>query len=289
MKKQDGTYLIAEIGTNYNGSVDLALQSIDAAVEAGADAVKFQIISAGRSYCRTSESYPIFKAIELSKGDWGKVIRHAGLKSVDCFATFVTPKDLEDFEGFDFPLFKVSSSNLTNFPLLKTLAKKGRPVLVSTGMSHLEEIREVVSFLRENGLKEIALLQCTSLYPAPMEKAHLRVLQTLKDHFPECTIGFSDHTTGILAAVQSIREVEKALGSGVKAPSQGEMPYRDTYRRSLVALRNIRAGEVLSDENVGPKRSPVRGLAPRDLEKILGRNIRRDLSEDETLSLDMLD
>lgn len=319
-------YIVAEIGTNHNGNLELAVKTIQAARQAGADAVKFQIITADRSYTKNSDSYTLFKSIELSYENWKSIFNFARELAIDCFATLTNSEDLNDFAGLDCPIFKISSSNLTHFPLLEAVAKFGKPVIVSTGLSYLEEVEEAVSCLTRHGLQDITLLQCTSLYPTPLEHVNLNAIQTLARHFPQCRIGFSDHTVGIHCAagavalgaqviekhftldnslkgpehhfsanpdtfrkmVSAIREVERGLGSGKKEPLAEEMMFRNQWRRSLVALKAIKPGELLTEENIGIKRSPIQGLEPRYFRDVLGKKAKKILCEDDPLTEDLV-
>jgi len=319
-------YIIAEIGINHNGKEDLALAMIDKAAQAGADAVKFQIISAERSYSQKSESYQIFKKIELPKAAWRKIFAQAKAKKIDCFATFVNAADLADFADLEMPALKISSSNVTNFPLLKAIAEYPKPVILSTGMSYMREVMEAVSFLQRAGQIQLALLQCTALYPTPFKDVNLPVIATLQAQFPQCPIGFSDHSEGIHCAVASvamgasmiekhftldkkmegpdhyfsatppemaalvsaIRQVEEALGSSIKEPVPAEVPQRDKMLRSLVALTDIKAGEVLTGDKLGAKRSPQKGLEPKYFESILGKKTRKPLVKDEPITFEAI-
>ena len=197
-------YIIAEIGTNYNGDKDLAKEMIKAAVSCGVDAVKFQIITADRSYVKKSDSYSIFKKIELRKSDWEEIVDYARSLRVDIFATFVNCQDLEEFAEFNWPVLKISSTNLTNFPLLEGVARQKRPVIMSTGVSYLKEVKEAVQFFKKKKGRLLAILQCTSLYPTPPSEANLLAIKKLATSFPDHVIGFSDHTKGIECAVAAV-------------------------------------------------------------------------------------
>jgi len=320
-------YIIAEIGINHNGSLELALDMIRAAKQCGADAVKFQILTSDRCYTRQSPSYEIFRKIEFKKLEWKIIFDLASSLGIDCFATFVDRRDIVDFSEFTAPAVKVSSSNVTNIPLLESIAQLGVPVLLSSGMSELSELKEAVDTLRAQGQKEIAIFQCTSLYPAPLNSLNLRVIGMLRTEFPDCPIGFSDHSQGILGAltsvalgatliekhftidralegpdqcfssnpremtelVEAVRGVEAALGSSVKAPTSEERAVRGRLRRTIVALRNISPGEILSEENIGLKRSNTFGLEPKHYRAVLGRKVKSPLKNDMPLQAEMVE
>ena len=315
-------YIVAEIGINHNGSLSTALKMVHAAKSAGADAVKVQIFTADRCYARNSQSYPIFKKVELSRDDWRVVFQEARLVGIDCFATFVDVADLKDFSDLISPAVKVSSSSITNIPLLEFMAKLDVPVLVSSGMSDFEEVREAVRVLRTHGQKDIALFHCTSLYPASPETLNLRAIKTLAAEFPDIPVGYSDHSQGITAAavsvalgstlvekhfsldkhmegsdhhfsadpqemsqlVTAIRLTEAALGRADKMPDPQETVRRDFLRRSIVALRDISAGEVLTSENTGLKRAASVGLSSKDLVNVLGRVVQSSVKKDEPIT-----
>ncbi len=319
------TYIISEIGVNHNGNFDQALWMIDESARAGADAVKVQIIFADRSYTKESESYKIFKAIEFTMDQWKRIAEHAQKRNIDIFATFTQPDDMSIADELEFPLLKISSSNVTNFPLLKAAARVKKPILMSTGLSYLSEVEEAVRCLEEEGCRDLALLHCTSLYPTSAPDVNLRALETLKKVFPY-PIGFSEHTMGshcsiaavalgadiiekhftldpamegpdhyfsmtpneLTDLVRSIREVEQALGDGRKVPRAGELPERKKLQRVLVASRDIAEGEVFSAENLTAKRSDHAGLETKWLETTCGRRAARSILKDQPITFDVI-
>ena len=320
-------YIIAEIGINHNGDPGLAREMILAAQKCGADAVKFQVVTADRCYTRTSASWEIFRKVEFSREQWGDLFDLCHQAGIAWFATFASVADLEDHAASGCPAFKVSSSNITNTPLIEAMARFGKPVLLSSGMSYLQELHGAVAQLRALGQREIALLQCTSMYPAPFAALNLRVLRTLAEEFPDCPVGFSDHSEGSLAAVvavaqgavliekhmtmdkamigpdhhfsadpeefaslvRDVRRAQDALGSGQQVPAPEEAAGREKFRRSVVALRDIAAGEVFTAENIGLKRSGAPGLAPDHFKALLGRRTTVGLSRDAVLTADIVD
>ena len=321
------TYIIAEIGVNHDGRVDTALELVKQAKGSKVDAVKFQIVTADRCYTKTSASYPIFKKVEFKREQWRQLITYCNDLDIDFFATFADIQDLKEYSEFDLPAIKISSTNLTNFPLLESIAKVNKPVIISTGLSYLSEVEEAVRFLKEKGQSHIAILQCTSLYPAEAKDVNLLAMETLKQVFPNHPVGFSDHTAGMTCAVASValgakllekhftlnkdmpggdhyfsatpdemkelveavREVEAALGSRDKKPTAGEVPLREKWLRSLVALKNIQEGEVLTVDLIGVKRSALRGLEPKFFESALGKKTKKPLYEDDPITSDVID
>lgn len=234
-----------------------------------------------------------------------------------------TPFDIDSIHFLDSMqnIWKVPSGEITNYPYLVEIAKTGKQVILSTGMCEMEEIEAAVSLLRENGAQDITILHCTTEYPAPLEEVNLHVMQTLKETFG-CPVGYSDHTKGIevsLAAValgahviekhftldrtmegpdhkaslepdelkalvDSIRNIEQALGTGEKRPSAIEMKNRLVARKSIVAARDIHAGEIFSAENLTTKR-PGNGISPMKWNEVIGQTAKRDFMEDELIEL----
>ncbi|MEW5766982.1 MAG: N-acetylneuraminate synthase family protein [bacterium] len=318
------TYIIAEIGINHNGSLDIATKMLEQAVKSGVDAVKMQIISADNSYARTSPSYSIFKKVELSLEEWATLVNQARMLNIDMFATFVNSSDLLYAEQLDLPAIKISSTNITNFPLLEAIAQLGRPVIMSTGMGYLSEVDEAVRFLEKKGQQQMGILQCTSLYPTQPKDVNLLAIRTLAEAFPKYPVGFSDHTIGINCAVaavamgakilekhftldrdmegpdhhfsvtpdelacmvSAVREVEAAFGSSMKGPVLEERSIRDQFQRSLVASEDIREGERLEQGKIITKRSEVKGIAPKYMDIVIGRIAKQSIAKDAPITWD---
>ncbi len=319
------TYVIAEMGVNHNGRLDVALEMVEEAAKCGVDALKVQIVDADRSYTKNSESYSIFKGVELKIDEWGEIVKLAKKLNIDIFATFTQPEDVVFVEQLDLPAIKVSSSNITNFPFLKAVAKTGKPLFLSTGLSYLSEVDEAVRYLEENGNKQIGILQCTSLYPTEHKDVNLLAIKTLQKSFPY-PIGFSDHTLGVSCAiasvalgakiiekhftldksmqgpdhkfsatpeelvqmVKSIREVELSMGFSIKSPVADEISLREKLLRSIVVVRNIEKGEILTEDKISIKRSDEKGLEPRYFEIVLGRKARKNIPKDKPVTFESI-
>lgn len=239
-----------------------------------------------------------------------------------CFLS--TPFDFDSIEflnSIDMPFWKVPSGEVTNYPYLLALAKTRKPVVMSTGMCEMSEIEVAVDVLRENGTKEIKLLHCNTEYPTPYEDVNLKAMQTMKDAFG-LEVGYSDHTQGIEvpiaavalgavviekhftldrtmegpdhkaslepdeleAMVKAIRNIEKAMGDGIKAPSESEKANIAVVRKSIIAADNIKAGDILTNENLTTKR-PGTGISPMRWNEVLGTRAIRDFEEDELIEL----
>ena len=326
-------FIIAEAGVNHNGSIALAKQLIDVAAKSGADAVKFQTFIAEevvstdapkaeyqKQTTDASESQlDMIKKLELSKEDHRELMDYAKHKNIMFLSTPFDNKSVDLLVELGVPLIKISSGEITNHPFLEYIAKKGLPIILSTGMSSLKEVAEAVSVIKEAGCKDLTLLHCTSNYPARVEDCNLLAMKTMEDAF-DVPVGYSDHTPGIyvpLAAaamgacviekhftldknlpgpdhraslepaeleemVRGIRLVEKALGSPVKAPVESELEVRDVARRSIVAKVDIPAGTVITEDMLVFKR-PGTGVAPTDVSKLIGRKTKYDIKKDELI------
>ena len=326
-------FVIAEAGVNHNGDMALAHRLIDEAAAAGADAVKFQAFvteelvtptapKAGYQLTTTtgsSDQFCMLKALELDGAQLDALRRHCGERGV---AFLCTPYDVPSADLLDrlgVAAYKVASTDTTNTPFLRHLAAKGRPVLLSTGMSTLAEVEAAVEAL-EAVRDRLVLLHCTSEYPAPPEEANLRAMATMAAAFA-CPVGFSDHTMGIEAAgwavvlgacviekhftldreasgpdhraslepaelaalVRTIRLAERALGDGVKRPTASELPNKPRMQKSLVLRHAVRAGERLTAEALTCKR-PGGGLPPAWLDRVAGLPAACDLAADSILT-----
>ena len=331
-------YVIAEAGANHNRDFGIATGLVDAAVEAGADAVKFQTYSGSGIYSRNTPEISSLKAVsdkpaaefmeEISlPREWQpRLADYARERGIDFFSTPFDHDAVAELDAIGVPAMKIASFEIGDLPLIRRAAATGRPLLISTGMATLGEIEEALAAASEAGSERVALLQCTSMYPAPARLINLRAMATLTQAV-RVPVGFSDHTTGtavpiaaaalgaaviekhftldralpgpdhafavtpeeLSAMVQGVREVEAALGDGLKhGPSPEE---RDDLfvvaRRSLVATRDLPAGTVLSAEMLTTKR-PGSGVPPRELDRVLGRQLRVAMAEDDILQWDMI-
>jgi N-acetylneuraminate synthase/N,N'-diacetyllegionaminate synthase len=322
--------VIAEIGINHDGNLDRAMQLIESAFRCGADAVKFQTFRADRLMIRGSQmpahlpsesAFEMFRRLELSWED------HVKLKARSDDLGIVFLSTPFDEEGADFldslgvPAFKVASADITHLHLLRHLARKGKPILLSTGMSFLDEVARALAAITSQGLNDVALLHCVSNYPAPPESLNLRVLKTLCDYF-DLPVGYSDHSEGIvyplIAAVLGARILEKhftldktapgpdhrvsadpgelrdlvehladmeaALGDGRKRPADEEADNRAVSRRSIVAAVGIAPGQRIHSWMLDYKR-PGTGLDPSQAERIVGRRARNAISKNKIIEL----
>lgn len=320
-------YVIAEISANHNKSFDEAVRIVRAAKNAGADAIKIQTytpdtltINCSNEYFRVAEGtiwegrnlYDLYKDA-YTPWEWQPKLKTiANDLGMDLFSTPFDESSVDFLQEMKVPAFKVASFELVDIPLIKYLAKQGKPIIISTGMGTLAEIDEAVSAVREVGCKEFALLKCTSAYPALPEEMNLRTISHLAEAFG-CPVGLSDHTLGIAvpiaavatgacivekhltlsrsvpgpdsafslepnefkAMVEAIRVTEKALGSVQYRLTEGEAASR-AFRRSLFAVKDIQTGETFSKDNVRSIR-PGYGLNPKYFDLFLGQKAACDI------------
>jgi len=322
------TYIIAEIGVNHNGILDLALQLIDVAVDSGADAVKFQKRSLDQLYAKkylenanSGEKtlrylLPILQQVELPDHAYHKIVEYCRKKGITFMCSAFDPQSADFLETLDIPAYKVASADLTNLPLLDHLVQKGKPLILSTGMSRMEEVEITVDFLREREA-EFALLHCNSTYPAAFEDINLRFMDQLRRF--GVPVGYSGHERGIAVStvasalgasiierhvtldrtmegpdhaaslepqgfkkmVRDIRQIAEALGTGQeKFISRGEILNREVLGKSLVAARRIEPGETITTKLVAVK-SPALGISPQHYSQLIGRVAERSIEEDE--------
>ena len=355
------TFIIAEAGVNHNGSLDMALELIDAAAEAGANAVKFQTFKAEKLVSRyaskaeyqtrntgTAESQmEMIKKLELDEEQHMILLEHCRNRCIEFMST-PFDSDSVDFLAnvINVSRLKIPSGEITNGLILLKFAQTGKSLILSTGMSTLDEVETALgvlafgfinsgekpsmgafteayssnkgqTFLRE----KVSLLHCTTEYPAPFDEVNLKAMDTLKEKFA-LSVGYSDHTMGIavpIAAVargaviiekhftldrnlpgpdhkaslepnelkqmvSSIRQVELALGNGIKKPTASELKNMAVARKSLVAIKEIKKGELFTEDNIGAKR-PGNGIPPVYYWDMLGKAAPRDFSIDEMVEL----
>lgn len=332
------TLIIAEAGVNHNGSLDLAKQLVDNAVDAGADYIKFQTFKAEKLVTKSARQaeyqqrnigsqensqFQMLKKLELSPEDHRILIDYCKKAGIKFFSTAFDFDSMDYLHSLELDLWKIPSGEITNYPYLKKIASYHQPVILSTGMSTMEDIEACLKVLTDNGLTkdQITILHCNTEYPTPFEDVNLRAMQTIKERFGT-QVGYSDHTRGIevpiaavalgamviekhftldrnmpgpdhkaslepdelKAMVSAIRNIEKALGSAEKKISDSERKNIAIARKSIVAATNIKKGEVLTEENITVKR-PGTGISPMRWEEVLGTTAVRDFQEDELIVL----
>ena len=317
-------FVIAEIGNNHNGDIDLAYQMIDKAKEIGVDCVKFQMrhindVYRKKSLLKSGEDLgteyiiDLLNRFELTVEQHSKLSEYCNESGIYYMCTPWDLKSIKVLESFNVEAYKVASADLTNIPLIHSLVQTNKPLILSTGMSKLEEIKFTSNYLNKHNAS-YALLHCNSTYPAPVQDINLNFIPTLKKIHN--TVGYSGHERGInvtLAAVAlgativerhftldrlmegpdhaasleydefkslvfGIREVEKALGLGdSRSLSQGEMINRENLGKSLVAARDLKEGDIVEAADIKIF-SPGQGLSPQNFENLLGKKLHRDIS-----------
>jgi N,N'-diacetyllegionaminate synthase len=331
-------YIIAEIGGNHNGKEALAVKLVEEAVKSGVDAVKFSRFDTERFMTRSNEPGYLsqnsgrngsnmadsYKNLGVSGEMLSRIANLCKRHNVDFLSTPFDEESVDLVVKIGVPAIKIASGDLTADPFLKYVAQQKLPVILSTGMSNIEEVRYAVSLLLDNGCPELSLLHCVSSFPAEPDALNLKVVRSLAREF-EVPVGFSDHTAGMEAApiavaagaciiekhftldrelpgpdhafsldpygmtqlIKAIRQVEVMLGVEKKAPSEAELEYRKFGRRSIAARVAIEPGSVITEAMLTLKR-PGTGIAPRDLYKVLGKKAKVRVSEGEMLSWDKI-
>ena len=332
-------FIIAEMSGNHNQSLQRALALVEAAAKSGVDAIKLQTYTAETMTLNLSEGeffitdpdnlWKGTSLYELYKEAYTPWEWHAGLQSIakdnglDFLSTPFDGTAVDLLESLNVPVYKVASFETGDIPLLRQVARTGKPVILSTGMASLGEIEEAVSALRDSGCQEIVLLKCTSAYPASPENANLRTIPHLSQAF-NVPVGLSDHTLGLAGAVaavalgacviekhftlsrdspspdsafsmepeefvtmvKAIRETEASLGQVSYSLSDDERKMR-TYRRSLFVVQDVKAGEVFTEANVRCIR-PAHGLHPRHLDGVMGMKANCDVDRGTPLRWDLV-
>ncbi len=302
------TYVIAEIGSNHNQSLDFAFESIDAAVECGADAVKFQSIDVGELYYQPSEqTKALHRKIDMAEEWHGLLSEYCTKKGITFFSAPTYLKAVDILEEINVPLYKLASAQIGTFPqIIERVAATGKPVILSTGIVTMKELKSVVNIFKRHNNEKFIILHCNSIYPTPYDKAHLNIMKQYRDEF-NCIIGFSDHTPGIyvpIAAtalgakviekhfaldrtlpvpdapfslepdefkrmVEGIRAAEQTLIDDSRKELQPEEnQFKDSILYRLVANKNLVSGESVKAEDFKFLRHPE-GIDCRELQKYL--------------------
>ena len=330
-------YLIAEIGHNHQGSLEKCRELFHAAKECGADAVKLQKRDNRALYTRAMYDKPYEnensfgptygahrEALELGRAEYAELARYAGELGITFFATAFDLPSADFLADLDMPAYKLASGDLRNLPLLRHVARFGKPVIVSTGGAAMEDVHRAVDAIGAINPR-IGILQCTATYPTEPEQMNLRVISTLRDTFPGACIGLSDHYNGIAMAVaayvlgariiekhftlnhtwrgtdhalslepggmrkmiRDLRRARLALGDGVKRVLPGEEGAMVKMGKTLVAARDLPAGHLLTAADVAIK-SPGGGLPPYELDRLIGRRLSQALRADDVIRFEHL-
>ena len=328
-------FIIAEAGVNHNGSIELAFKLIDAAVESGADAVKFQTFKAENLVSKNTQKaeyqkqttnplesqLDMLKKLELDVDVHKKLIKYCNAKGILFLSSPFDHDSIDLLNELGLKVFKIPSGEITNLPYLRHIGSLAKQVILSTGMSTLKEVGDALSILVDSGMKKenITVLHANTMYPTPMEDVNLNAMKTIKKEF-DVAVGYSDHTLGIevdIAAVAmgasivekhftidkakegpdhkaslepeelramviAIRNVEKALGDGIKIPSGSEKPNIVVARKSILANQKIKKGDTLTEENIIVKR-PGNGISPMKWDEVIGLVAAKDYQVDDKI------
>ncbi|HQF37075.1 MAG TPA: pseudaminic acid synthase [Candidatus Dojkabacteria bacterium] len=331
-------FIIAELSANHNQNFDLAVKTIKAMKDAGADAVKLQTytpdtitIDCDNKYFQIKDGLwqgkTLYQLYQEAYTPWEwqpKLKKIAEDLGLICFSSAFDKTSVDFLEKMNVPAYKVASFEITDIPLIEYIASKGKPVIISTGIATLSDIEEAVNACKRMGNDQIALLKCTSAYPAPIEDANLLTIPNMKETFGTI-VGLSDHTLGSSVAiasvalgakiiekhfildrniggpdaafsmepeefkqmVKSIREVEKALGKVTYALTEKQKKSRE-LSRSLFIVKDIKKGEVFTEENVRSIR-PGYGLSPKHYSNVIGKMTTKDIERGTPLKIEMVD
>lgn len=328
--RMDRCYIIAEIGGNFT-TFEQAARLIDAAAQCGVDAVKLQTYRADTLSSRQAifdmentgvvSQYEMFRKYEINEKLHKEIFQYAESKGLDWFSSPSHPDDVELLEKCGVGAHKIGSDDAVNLPYLRHVARTGKPVLLSTGMCTLEEVRESVDAILTEGNEQLILLHAITSYPTHAENVNLAAMQTLMHAFPQLDIGYSDHTLSPIAClcavamgarviekhftcdkkadgpdhmlsadpaemkwlVEAVRNFEIMRGSGIKRPADSEKTTRRNNRKSVVLNRSVKAGERLTEQDIAVKR-PGYGIAPKYFEQIVGRKVAADMEKDAVLA-----
>jgi len=328
-------FIIAEVGVNHNGSLELAKQSVDVAKDCGANAVKFQSFkastlvtkSAKQAYYQIANTgkqesqFDMLKRLELSEADHQELVDYCQQKNIEFMSTPFDLQSIHFLNGLGVNRFKIPSGEITNYPYLKMVGSFNKEIVLSTGMTSLADIEAALNLLIDSGTNKdkITILHATTDYPTQMQDVNLTAMQTIAQAF-KVKVGYSDHTPGIevptaavalgasiiekhftldknlpgpdhkaslepqelQAMVKAIRNIEIALGDGIKRPSVNEQKNMQVARKSLVALTDIKKGDTFSEHNLTVKR-PGLGISPMRWNEVIGQLAQKDYQADDMI------
>lgn len=325
--------VIAEAGVNHNGDIKLAKELIDIAKKAGADFVKFQTFHPKEMATPTGPSaqyikrespkaeswYKLLEDLTLKDEAFGELLNYCKKKGIVFLSTPYDESSADLLDKIGVPMFKIASTDTSNIPFIEYVAKKGKPIIVSTGLSTFDEAKEAVEACKRVGNKQVVIMQCTSNYPASIEAANIRVISTYRDKLG-VLVGYSDHTNGELCAIlavgqgavlfehhftkdknlpgpdqsasadpqelrryiHAIHDAYIALGNGNKRIMPEEKSTKPRMQKSLTTTRNIRAGETITKNDILIRR-PATGIAPKRLKEVIGKKAARNIKADRPI------
>jgi N-acetylneuraminate synthase/N,N'-diacetyllegionaminate synthase len=336
--KDQPTFIIAEAGINHNGDIRIAKKLVNYAKNAGADAIKFQTFKTENLVTKSldlvgyqiknikhkNSQYNMLKSLELTNSEFNSIKNYCDKKDI-IFLSTPHSYDAIDFLEYLVPAYKIGSGDITNIPALKHIAKKGKPVILGTGMSTIKEVKNAIEIMKSIGNKQIIALHCTTNYPCPINQVNLNAMITMKKELG-CIIGYSDHTLGIIvpiiataigakviekhltidkklpgpdhksslnpeelkSMISKIRETEIILGNFNKKPTKDEEKIKKLIRKSLVAKKDIKKGTKINRDMIEIKR-PATGIIPSDVDKIIGKKTKINIRKDEVINYRMIE
>ena len=335
--------IIAEAGVNHNGNLEMALELIDKAAEAGADVVKFQTFKAENLVSESAQKaeyqisntsdkeesqFAMLKKLEIKEDWYPLLMERCKQRGIEFLSTGFDEDSLDFLEALNMPFYKIPSGEITNKPYLKHVAKKGKPIVLSTGMCDLKEIEDALGVLEENGIsrEQVVVLHCNTEYPTPMKDVNLLAMNHISRELG-VKIGYSDHTLGIEvsvgavalgarviekhftldrnlpgpdhvaslepkelgALVRSVRNMESAIsGSGIKEPSESELKNREIARKSIHLNKELEAGHIIQIEDLVMLR-PAIGISPMQMDEVLGKRLIRNLPKSSLINKEDLE
>ncbi|MFY0690127.1 MAG: N-acetylneuraminate synthase [Cyclobacteriaceae bacterium] len=339
ISNQKRPYIIAEAGVNHNGSTELALKLVNQAKKVGADCIKFQTFKAERVVTvdapkaeyqmkvtdENESQFDMLKSLELDYNAYKSIIAECSQNSIDFLSTPYSMEDALFLNDLGVGAFKIASGQLTELPLLASIARLNKQMIISTGMATIGEVFEAVQIIRSNGNNDIIVLQCTTNYPSDIEDANILSMNTIRD---ACgvRVGYSDHVENDYACLTAVAlgaeviekhftldrsmsgpdhkcsadpsqfkqlcfgidQVYKSLGSCIKKPSQAEIRNAFGMKRSIVAKYALDAGTVLTEDLLAFKR-PSNGLPPSEILDLIGKKLAKSVEKDEPITLSKID
>ena len=317
--KKYPVFVVAEAGINHNGNVKIAKNMISSAKDCGADAIKFQTFRAGDLASKKSKFFKIFKKVEIDYTHLGELSDHAKKERIIFFSTPFSEEAVDVLADLHVPAFKIASGDITHIPLIKKVASKKKPIIISTGMSNFAEIDFAVKAIKSERNNKIIIMHSVTSYPTPSSDANLRAINTLQCRY-KYPIGYSDNGAGILVPiiavslgariiekhftlskkmngpdhsfsadpnelsllVKKIRETEIILGDGKKNPQPSELQNIQHARRSIIALVDIKKGDKLTYSNIAIKRPGI-GIMPLNFHKVIGSSAKRNIKIDQPI------
>ena len=326
-------YTIAEAGANHESQLEKAFKLIDSAVKAKSDSIKFQTYTAEKLVTRNAPKYwndgvkdetqfDVFSKLDsLKKADWIEILKYAEREKITCFSTPFDEESVDLLYSLGVPAFKIASADITHIPLIKKVASKKIPIFISTGMASNDEITEAVNVILDKGNQDIIIMHCMTSYPTHPEDANLEMISNLGNKFPDCVIGYSDHTIGtdipvfstyygakciekhftfdtklttsrdhrlsldqegFREMVNKLRLSELVKGSGERKNFEVESEAVKYARRSIVSAKKIPKGTTITKEMLDIKR-PATGISPKNLEFVIGKKTLNDIDEDTSI------